>query len=590
MNWDKLNIDISKLRGGKMKCPQCNHKSTSLSVNIQTGLYKCHNIDCDFKGCAKERVHYERPVAFVRPSLRPKQLSAELMNWFASRKIGNESLRKMKVTESFEFFGEGNELAVCFNYYRNNDLINIKFRSPSKKFRMSAKAELIPYNINSAKGEEELVWVEGEIDLLTCIECGVDNVVSVPNGASSADAKLEYIDNSWQDIEHVKRHIIAVDADDAGKKLKDALAYRLGIENCWFVTYPTEAVVEDRGVLRPCKDLNEVLVNFSKEKVVECISMAEQLPITGVYYANDVAEEIFDVFANGLKKGETTHYNDFDRIFKWKRKDINLIIGHGNYGKTQVWIHMMLIKSMYDGWRWGIFSPENYPATDFYIDVIEMYTGKHIDDRMGNKMSADELQRALTFFNDHFIYVYPDEVHDLKTVHDKFRNLILRHGIDGVLIDPWNQLDHIIDSRDDLYLSKALKDIKRFAIINDISYNIIAHPKTIAPNKDNELPPIKVWHIAGGVMWNNKCDQIVSVERPEWYTNKSSGWTRLETHKVKRRRTGGSLGESDFDYMLQQSRYCERGSDKIVCDPIRALEYKNNKDLINNAFSDFEGF
>ena len=114
------------------------------------------------------------------------------------------------------------------------------------------------------------------------------------------------------------------------------------------------------------------------------------------------------------------------------------------------------------------------------------------------RSSVDELNEALEFFQEHFIYVYPDEAQNLENIHGIFRSLVLRHGISGVLIDPWNQLDHIIDSREDLYLSKALKEVKRFALLNGISYNIIAHPKTVPPNKDNELPKLQVFHISGG--------------------------------------------------------------------------------------------
>jgi twinkle protein len=601
LNWDKVGIDISKQRGGKMKCPVCGHKSNSLSVNLTTGLYKCHYHACDFKGCVVERPQYQpKRKDWVKPKPRERVLCENVVNWFASRGISEKTLTKMRITESDERFGEYVAKAVCFNYYRDNVLVNIKFRSPNKKFKMSANAELIPYNIDASKGEEELVWVEGEIDLLSCLECGIKNVVSVPNGAAGDQAKLEYIDNCWIDIEHIKKHIISVDDDAAGKKLKEALTYRLGVENCWFVKYPENRVVDEDGGMRSCKDLNEVLMNFGKEQVVQCVEEADQPPIKGVHYALDVAEPIFDIFANGVQSGETTHYPEFDKIFKWKRRDINLVIGHGNYGKTQKWLEFMLVKSMYDGWKWGIFSPENYPATDFFIDVIEMYVGKHIDDRMSNKMNADELADAIEFLNDHFIYVYPDEAHDLATIHTIFRSLILRHGIDGFLIDPWNQLDHIIDNREDLYLSKALKDIKKFATVNNVSYNIIAHPRTIAPNKDGELPEIQVWHIAGGIMWNNKVDQILSVERPDWYRDKSSGLTRVKSHKVKRRRTGGSLNETDFDYMIRQSRYCETGSDKIICDPKRAAIYKEepaeqmiNRSLMDSGLDDlskFEGF
>jgi twinkle protein len=593
-NWEKAGIDIQKVQNGKAFCPKChatrkNRRDKSLFVNLQTGVYRCFYHACDFRGCVADKPQYQKKKDYTPPLPRLQHLSDKVVFWFENeRKISNYTLLRMKITESQESWGEGKMTAICFNYYRDEKLINIKFRSADKKFKLVGGAELIPYNIDAAKDVRELVWVEGEIDLLSCLESEVYNVVSVPNGATGDSAKLEYIDNCWQEIEHIDKHIICVDDDEAGRKLKDALTFRFGAEKCWFVKYPKETVVDKDGVPRTCKDLNEVLVHFGKEKVKEVVESAEQPPLTGVYYASDIAEDIFDIYANGRKVGETTHYPELDKIFKWKRKDINLIIGHGNYGKTQMWVHLMLVKSMYDGWRWAIFCPENYPATDFFIDVIEMYIGKHIDDRMGNKMSVDELNDGIQFFNDHFIYVYPDEAHDLQTIHTIFRSLILRHGIDGFLIDPWNQLDHIIDNREDLYLSKALKEIKKFALLNDVSYNIIAHPKTVAPNKDNELPEVQVWHIAGGVMWNNKCDQIISVERPDWYNNKTSGWTRVKTHKVKRRRTGGSLGETDFDFVLKESRYYEKGTDRLVCDNKKAAKYKQGDSLQQNIFTDYQ--
>lgn len=581
-NWDKVGIDISKVQQSKAFCPKChenrkNKRDRSLFVNLQTGVYRCFYHACDFRGCVADKPQYQKKKDYTKPPPRLQKVSDEILKWFQDRGISNNTLLKLKITEGIEYLGGTQKKAICYNYFRDEKLVNIKFRSREKDFRLVSGAELIPYNIDSAKDEKELIWVEGENDLLAAIESDIFNVVSVPNGATGESQKLEYIDNCWQEIEHIEKHIIAVDDDDAGKKLKDALVFRLGAEKCWFISYPTEFIVPDHDTTRPCKDLNEVLLFFGKEKVKELIDNADQPPLKGAYYAADVAEEIFDIYANGRIVGETTNYPDLDKIFRWKRKDVGLVIGHGNYGKTQFWVHLMLVKSLYDNWRWAIFCPENYPATDFYIDVIEMYVGKHIDNRMGNKMSQDELYEAIDFFNDHFIYVYPDEAHDLQTILTIFRSLILRHGIDGFLIDPWNQLDHIIDNREDLYLSKALKDIKRFALINDVVFSIIAHPKTIAPNKDNELPEIQVWHIAGGIMWNNKLDFIASVERPEWYSNKQSGLTKFKTHKIKRRRTGGALGECEFDYVLKESRYYQKDGELLICDSKVASKEKSAK-------------
>ena len=62
----------------------------------------------------------------------------------------------------------------------------------------------------------------------------------------------------------------------------------------------------------------------------------------------------------------------FDKIFKWKKGDINLITGYGNHGKTFFWLQVMLTKSIFDGWKWAIFSPENFPANDFYDDLYSI--------------------------------------------------------------------------------------------------------------------------------------------------------------------------------------------------------------------------
>ena len=86
------------------------------------------------------------------------------------------------------------------------------------------------------------------------------------------------------------------------------------------------------------------------------------------------------------------------------------------------------------------------------------------------------------------------------------------------------------------------------------------------------MPELKVWHISGGIMWNNKCDQIISIERPDFYSDRTSGYTKVTTHKVKRRRTGGALGDCDFDFLIGCSRYQERITQKIVCDPKRMIQ------------------
>lgn len=588
-DFEKVGIDTSKIRNGKGVCPKCggdrkNKRDLSLYVNFTDGVYKCFNHPCDFKGSVAYKKKDYIKKEYQKPLPRLQKVSDSVLKYFEGRGISNNTLLRFKINESTERFGAGTKKAICFNYYKDDKLVNIKFRTRDKDFKLVGGAELCLYNIDALKNETEAIIVEGEVDCLTAHECNLYNCVSVPNGAAGGNARLDYIDNSWEQLAPINKFIIAVDDDEAGRALRDVLSFRLGVDKCWFVKYPKKEVVPDDkavGGMRACKDFNEVLIYIGKGAVEEMVKSAEQLPIVGAYKIMDVADELIDIYTKGLTQGDTTQYGELDRYFKWKRKELNLWSGYGNYGKTSMFLHLAMIKSMYDGWKWAMFSPENFPASDYFIDLIEMYAGRQVDDRYGNKMTDEEYASAIEFIQDHFIYVYPPNIQDIDTVHDIFQKLHLQYGLDGVVIDPFNQLDDLFEgnNRDDQILSVILKQAKRFALMNNISYNIIAHPKNVMPDKDGKRPPVEVWHLAGGAMWNNKMDNILTIERPEWWQDKTSTWIQIRTHKIKRKRTGGQVGgEIDFSYLPSQTNFCLKDTDKLILDRKRAEDYIADKD------------
>lgn len=131
LNWNKYGIDISKQRGGKMLCPQCSHtrKNKSdlcLSVDLASGLFNCHN-NCGFHGSAAE---FRPAKEYTKPVKRLEKVSPEIIKWFEKRGISNNTLLRFGITQSKEFMpAAGAERnVICFNYFRNEELVNIKFR------------------------------------------------------------------------------------------------------------------------------------------------------------------------------------------------------------------------------------------------------------------------------------------------------------------------------------------------------------------------------------------------------------------------------------------------------------------------------
>lgn len=236
-------------------------------------------------------------------------------------------------------------------------------------------------------------------------------------------------------------------------------------------------------------------------------------------------------------------------------------------------LQLMLTKSIYDGWKWAIFSPENFPANDFYDDLVQMYLGKFLD-----KATEDEYVTACHFINQHIFYVYPEDEHDINSIHEKFRYLILKKGVDGVLIDPFNQLDKIQKpyERDDQYLSVILKEIKRFALLNGVCYNIVAHPKNPTYKDNKELPVADMYDLHGGSMWGNKSDGIISYHRPNFHIDKNDPTVDVYIQKLKRKRTGGKLGSFRLRLVWSTQRYCDE-YDNVFCDPVKAERIKSGE-------------
>jgi twinkle protein len=599
----QLGIRLRRRSGQeKTTCPQCsesrrNKKDPCLSVNITEGTFNCHN--CGWKGNVKAFERKESVKRYEKPSpemLKSAELNERLVSYFGGRGISEGTLKKFFIHGREEFMPQTQkkERCVVFPYIRETEIVNAKYRDGAKNFKMTKDAELIFFGMQTLRGRHCAIITEGEVDALSAYEAGFGKdydaicnedgevvehemgrwaVLSVPNGASRGNQRLDYLDNCSEWLAAVDEFIIAVDNDQPGRELRDELIRRLGVEKCRTVDWSILESHQTNGngpKIAP-KDLNEVLVHFGSEAVKSLLIASPQIPVDGIYYVDDLLPDMLKSFRGGVQLAPTTRFTEMDEYFRWKKGDINLVIGYANWGKSFFTLQMMLTKSIWDGWKWAVFSPENYPANDFYDDLVEMYAGKWLSD-----MNEDEYVAACKFIGDHIYFVYPDNDHDINSIHDKFRYLILKKGLDGVLIDPFNQLDHLQKAyqREDQYLSSILKDIKRFALLNQVVYNIIAHPKNPSYNQDRSLPVADMYDIAGGAMFGNKVDQIISYHRPRFHEDKNSPEVEVYIQKLKRKRTGGKLGNYSLTLNWKAKRFSNPITGETSCDPLAAKKIK----------------
>jgi twinkle protein len=150
--------------------------------------------------------------------------------------------------------------------------------------------------MNRIDPTQPLLITEGELDCLSAIEAGFKNAVSVPFGAGNEG----WIEENWEWLEQFEKIIIWSDNDDPGLKMRKNVIPRLGSWRCFYVEMDDENIINGKSLR--LKDINEVLFYLGKEKVIEYISNAREMPIADVVDFSDV--EDFDLDnAEGIYTG-----------------------------------------------------------------------------------------------------------------------------------------------------------------------------------------------------------------------------------------------------------------------------------------------
>lgn len=550
--------------GGKVKtyCPQCHNqrrdkRDKSLSVDLDKGLWHCHY--CGWSGTLTESTYDPSPEGkrkwmeqqpwyrqtqirqqkreYKKPQPRPAApMSAKALAWFKGRGISEETLLAMKVTEGLEWMPQKNGQAntVQFNYYHNGELVNTKFRTGDKCFKLVSGAELLPYNIDAIKGQKECIITEGEMDALSFYECGRHDVISVPNGAN---ANLDYLDNYIEEYFEDKETIyIASDTDTKGVLLRDELLRRFGVERCRVLEYG-----------EGCKDANEHLMKFGRESLLQCIASAPEIKVEGVFTVSDFEQSLDALFENGWQKGVTIGHDNFDRLCSFETKRLCIVTGIPGSGKSEFIDEIAERLNMRYGWRFAYFSPENAPLAYHASKLIEKFTGKRFNRQ---SLTFGEYKQVKEHIEQDFYFIAPTDNYRVDNILEKAKYLVRRRGIKALVIDPYNRLESEQGTRNETqYISELLDKLTNFAQRNDILIILMAHPTKQPRNKDGVIEAPTLYDISGSANFFNKADFGIVVHR-----NRTENTVEVHVQKVKFRHLG-ECGTALFKYNLNNGRY-----------------------------------
>lgn len=564
---------------GKVKCfcPQCHDqrrdkRDKSLSVDLDKGVWNCHY--CGWGGtlgytdCEKrqwmERQQWFRPAQirkqkpeYKRPTPKPfSPMSDKALAWFASRGISRDTLDAMKVTEGVEWMPQKNGQAntVQFNYYRDGQLINTKYRTGDKCFKLCSGAELIPYNLDAIKGQKECIITEGEMDALSFHEIGLTTVVSVPNGAN---ANLDYLDDFIEDYFEDKETIyIAVDTDVKGVMLRDELIRRFGADRCRVLDFGPD-----------CKDANEHLMTYGRLSLKQCLENAPEIKVEGVFTVSDFEQSLDAIFEFGLQKGVVMGHENVDRLISFETKRLCMVTGYPGSGKSEFIDEMAERLNMRYGWRFAYFSPENAPLAYHASKLIEKFTGKPFDKQ---HLTFGEYKQVKEHLEQNFFFIAPSDF-KVDTILEKAKYLVRRKGIKALVIDPYNRIEGEKNGMKETdYISLLLDRLTNFAQQHDILIILMAHPTKPAKNRDGKIDPPTLYDISGSAHFFNKTDFGIVVHR-----DKTNNTVEIRVEKVKFRHLG-EPGVALMKYNLNNGRY-------TPYNPEQEPQWDNTNHLVEEA-------
>lgn len=562
----KIVYDLTFDKPGRYKCPECSYNSKrknpkDLQYYEDTGRAFCHKCNTTLF----EYKPYETKKEYVVPEWKNEtKLTDKAVKYWTGRMISQDTLNKMKVYSDTEWMPQFQKEVevICFPYFRDNVLVNIKYRGAKKTFKLVSNAELIWYNFDVLKENKEIIICEGEGEVLTWIENGFENVISVPNGAGN----VEYLDNSIRLFDDIETVYIANDNDEKGIELRDELARRIGLEKCKTISF------------KECKDGNEYFVKHGGIEFKKLIENAKPVPIDGIVKIEQIEPEIIDLFENGLQPGKEIGNELIDKYCTWELGRLAICTGVPGSGKSEAVDYITTRLNLLHGWKVAYYTPENYPLQFHYAKLHEKFSGKKFD-----KQHDPNFYGTYEYVKDNFYYILNEEDHSVDTVLDNAKMLVKNYGVKIVVIDPYNKLEHQYDknSSETQYISKFLDKLTTFSKMNKVLVFLVAHPRKL---QKGEVPTL--YDIAGSANFYNKTDYGFTVHRERDENNMMNNEVQIYWQKIKFKHLG-EQGVSDLRYNYNNGRFENRNTDINGWDNSNWL-YKEKQEAISDEYKYME--
>jgi KaiC/GvpD/RAD55 family RecA-like ATPase len=281
---------------------------------------------------------------------------------------------------------------VAIPYFANGKHVNTKYRTvppAPKSFRRLTGCASTLFNVDALRpGEEEAAVVtEGELDVMSADQYGLENVVSGSTGAKGWDEEwLEALDTFGSVF-------LCYDNEEGGPGDDGAerLAVALGKHRCWRVYLPLKDFNECLAAGLPFDQIDEA---FDTSKAYE---MRELVQIDSLRSRLERARKNPEAVT-----GSTWGYRSMDKLLGGRRPELVVVTGDTGSGKT-TFVNNLVWRQVVMGNPSAVFSFENDPD-EVYNSFVSMEAGGDAltitDDRF--RTAADTLRSRPLYLYDYY--------------------------------------------------------------------------------------------------------------------------------------------------------------------------------------------
>lgn len=386
------------------------------------------------------------------------------------------------------------------------------------KYIREKGSKSIIFNQDCLKTNETIYITEGEMDCISMIQAGYENVVGCTGGAGTL------LPEHYDKLIMKDKIYLIFDPDEAGQNAAEKVwATRLGIDKCWNVKLPNGY------------DLNEFIFKWGKSGLERLLNEAEQFKVKGVISLDEALVNMY------LKSQDSNEIEKYE--LPWSK--LNKLLG-GGLSKQ----HMIVVSgtpgvgktSMAVQIAYHYAKKYSMPSLIFNMEMSEISLAAKVV-QLDMDLTLDEVS-----YSDGMVYA--EELgnlpiyfgYDSRVKPDVFYNTVKearnRFGIEMVVFD---NIQRLIRSGEESDMAKASGLFRDIALDMDLIFILISQPRKagVGQNVDRVITG---HDLKGSSAMFFDSDEIIILHRKRIYE-----------------KSGNETLDPKTDVYIEKSRYSSGG-------------------------------